>query len=264
MRSWRRALDVHGRPLHARLGVWLRYASLALRPTYKYSAITRPLRGYTIRGERLVASWSPDHFHPHGAVDKGYYYPHHLLAKAILQSCEAESWCDLGSGVGSLVEEVARLGLDQVLAIEGSDAAIRSGLVQLPPDNYLIADLTLPMRICHLNGEPACFDVVSALELLEHVPEHKLSNLFANVCALEPKWIVFSIGLQPNPPWHVNLKSMQGWIDTISQGLPGLRYDHELSQEIFERTGKHPRFVNIYPTNQIPSYRNLLIFSRLS
>ena len=226
---------------------------------YDNSPVERPLTKYVVDGA-LVAEWSPDHQHPHGAVEDIHYLPHLLLAKAAVNACAPLSWCDLGTGVGSLPLAVARLGIDDVLAIDGTDAALRAGLVRLP-SNYFIADLTKPIHVSVVDGLPAHFDLVSALELLEHIPDDGLTDLFRNIRKLEPRFLLFTIGLQPDPPYHVNLKRMSEWIELLWKAFPELVLDDPLSEKIFTMA-KHPRFQNDYKTNFLPDARNLLVFVR--
>ena len=224
------------------------------------SPIKRSLTKYFIHGAS-VAEWSQDHQQPKGALESTHYYPHLLLAKAILQSCSVNSWCDLGSGVASLPLSVARHGIDNILAIDGTTAALVSPLVRFPLSNYLVADLTECIQVLSEEGKPVEFDVVSALELLEHIPEEKLQGLYKNIQRMNPSLIIIAMGLQPDPPHHVNLKSMQEWIDSIGKALPGWIYDDHISEQIFHMA-KHSRFINDYHTNHLPHDRNLLIFAR--
>ena len=149
-----------------------------------------------------------------------------------------------------------------VLAIEGSDAALRAGKVQLPLSNYCVADICLPLEVAAESGTPARFDVVSALELVEHLPDSRLVGLFDNIRRLQPKYVVLAVGLQPEHPYHVNLKSMSEWLDVISSMLSGWIYDDILSTKIFRSTRCHTRFANDYQTNHLPLNRNLIIFVR--
>lgn len=230
-------------------------------PGYSSAPVIRPLTQYLLKRSQ-VATWSPDHQLPHGTVLERYYLPHFLLARSVIKVCCVNSWCDLGSGVGSLSLAVARLGVDNVIAIEGSDIALCSGLVRFPHSNYFIADVTQPIDIYFADGTPAEFDLVSALELLEHIPEEYLDDFFDNIRRMNTKFLLLSIGLQPDPPYHVNLKSMREWMQRIYEGLQYWEYDDNLSQQVFRETGKHVRFKNNYPTNIFPEDRNLLIFVR--
>lgn len=230
-------------------------------PGYSNAPIRRPLTKYIVDGA-TVAQWSLDHQQPHGVVLESCYVPHYLLARAVLSVCKVQSWCDLGSGVGSLPLAVARLGINDVLAIEGSDTALRSGLVRFPHSNYFVADVTEHITVKFVDGIPASFGLVSALELFEHIPEDRLDCLFVNIRRMNPKILLLSVGLQPDPPYHVNLKTMRQWMQRITEALQGSVYDDDLSQKVFEGTRRHPRFQNGYPTNCFPDNRNLLVFVR--
>ena len=172
------------------------------------------------------------------------------------------SWCDLGTGVGSLPLAVARLGLDHVVGIEGSDAALRNGQVRFSHTNYFTTDITESFTLSQADGTPPTFDIISALELLEHIPEEKLDSLFGIMHRMRPKYLMFSIGLQPDPPYHVTLKSMAEWLQRLSEAFPAHAYDDALSQQVFLGARKHPRFQNHYHTNCLPDDRNLVIFAK--
>jgi 2-polyprenyl-3-methyl-5-hydroxy-6-metoxy-1,4-benzoquinol methylase len=182
--------------------------------------------------------------------------------RAMIRACDIHSWCDIGTGSATLPFQAARLGITDVFAIDGSDAALRAGKILLPLSNYCVADICLPLKITAAADVPARFDVVSALELVEHIPDSKLEGLFDNIKQLKPKYVVFAIGLQPDPPYHVNLKSMSEWLGFISSMLSGWNYDDILSTKIFEDTRCNSRYINEYPTNHLPYHRNLLIFTK--
>jgi|GEM_PF-3135849 len=232
-----------------------------LAPGYDDAPIDRALTQYYVDGDTPMATWSLDHQKPHGSVREQYYFLHYLLAKAMQELCSPRSWIDLGCGVGSLSLQVARLGIDDVLAVEGSDIPLKSGLVRFCHANYIVADVTMPLQIRRAGGERATFDVVSAMELLEHIPDERHGMLFDNIRSCRPTWVLLSIGLQPEP-YHVNLKSMQKWIKTVSQLLPDYSYNHGLSERVFRRCRKHPHLVDLCPANHLPEGRKLLIFVR--
>ncbi len=91
--------------------------------------ISRDLTKYFIE-DSTIADWSPDHSDPKGVIEDYHYKAHSLLAKAVLQLLLVNSWCDLGTGVASLPLAVAKLGLDDVLALDGTDIAVGTGLVK--------------------------------------------------------------------------------------------------------------------------------------
>lgn len=219
------------------------------------------LANYSVKNA-TPSLWSADSKKPLGTMMTNFGFPHFLLARAMIRTCNIHSWCDIGTGSATLPFQIARLGITEILAIEGSDAALRANKVLLPLSNYCVADICLPLEIKTGEGAPARFDVVSALELIEHIPDSKLKGLFDNIKNLQPKYVVFAIGLQPDPPYHVNLKSMTAWLEDISSLLPGWNYNDLLSSKIFQDTRCNSRYINEYPTNHLPYHRNLLIFTK--
>jgi SAM-dependent methyltransferase len=233
----------------------------AFYPDYGFSIDNSILRAYHVKNAK-PAHWSADSQKPYGTLMIGNSFPHFLLARSVIHACNIRSWCDLGTGSATLPFQVARLGITEVFAIEGSDAALRAGKVQLPLSNYCVADICRPLEIKAGDGAPARFDVVSALELVEHIPDSRLKGFFENIKRLQPIYVIFAIGLQPEPPYHVNLKSMSEWLGFISSMLPGWSYDDVMSKKIFKLARCHERFRNHYPTNHLQLNRNLVIFVR--
>jgi SAM-dependent methyltransferase len=230
-------------------------------PAYGLNLDSRKLTAYSVKYAE-PALWSADSKKPHGTMMSNFSFSHFLLARSMIRTCDIHSWCDLGTGCATLPFQAARLGVDSVFAIDGSEAALRGGKVLFPLNNYSVADICMPVEVTETDGTPARFDVVSALELVEHIPDAKLRGLFDNIRRLEPRFVIFAIGLQPDPPYHVNLKSMSVWLEEISSMLPGWIYDDILSVKIFEDTRRNSRYINEYPTNHLPLNRNLVIFTR--
>jgi 2-polyprenyl-3-methyl-5-hydroxy-6-metoxy-1,4-benzoquinol methylase len=233
----------------------------AFYPDYGFTLNRIITAVYSVKNAKH-ALWSADSQKPYGTLMNSFSFPHFLLARAMIRTCDVRSWCDLGTGSATLPFQAARLGVTDVFAIDGSDAALRSGKVQLPLSNYCVADVCVPLEVIAESGAPARFDVVSALELVEHIPDSKLAGLFDNIRRLQPKYVIFAVGLQPEAPYHVNLKSMLEWLRIISNMLTGWVYDDKLSTKIFRSTRCHTRFINDYPSNHLPSHRNLIIFTR--
>ena len=231
----------------------------AFYPDYGFTLDNRSLTSYMVRNAK-PAIWSADCLKPHGTLQNEFHFPHFLLARAMIRTCRIQSWCDFGTGCATLPLQVARLGINNVFGIDGSEAAMSQGKAQLPASNYSVADVCLPLEVLTVGNVPAQFDVVSALELIEHIPESKLPALFENIIRIKPKFVVFSIGLQPDPPYHVNLKSMSEWLEKILLLLSDFAYDDNLSTEIFDLTNRHIRFRNDYHTNHLRHDRNLVIF----
>ncbi len=237
-----------------------RFLRKAFYPDYGLTLNSCKLTTYSVKNGK-PAIWSADSNKPHGALMTGFSFPQFLLARAMIRTCDTHSWCDLGTGSATLPFQTARLGVTDVFAIEGSDAPLRQGKVQFPLSNYCVADITLPLEVIGENGAPAYFDVVSCLEVVEHIPDSKLEGLFDNIRRMQPKFAIFAVGLQPDHPYHVNLKSMLDWLREISLMLSGWVYDDILSTKIFRSTRCHTRFINRY-SNHLSLGRNLIIFVR--
>ena len=91
--------------------------------------------------------------------------------------------------------------------------------VWLPRVSMFTCDLTTPFRILDHAGRPMSFDIVTSWEVLEHIPEDRISQLLENIRAhLRPKGIfVASVALfecndpDSGEPYHVTLKPRDWW-----------------------------------------------------
>jgi len=94
---------------------------------------------------------------------------------------------DVGCGAGLLAEALARKG-HAVLGLDAAEAAIAAARVHAEGQN-------LPLRyragrLEDLIGEGSCFPVVTALEVIEHVPDPQ-AFLLALAQVLEPEGVLF-------------------------------------------------------------------------
>src|SRR6185295_10711220 len=93
----------------------------------------------------------------------------------VLGSRGAYSLLDLGCAGGGLVRSVLEDGHDAV-GLEGSDISRRerSGDWATIPYHLFTCNIVKPFRVLRANGRPARFTVVTAWEVLEHIPERDL------------------------------------------------------------------------------------------
>jgi cyclopropane fatty-acyl-phospholipid synthase-like methyltransferase len=133
---------------------------------------------------------------------------------------------DLGCAGGGLVLDFLLRGHVSV-GIEGSDLSLKERRAEwrVIPKHLFTADVTEPFHFEQENGTPVTFDLITAWELLEHLPEHRLPVFFRNVCRnLSPDGLfVASIATfedkDPNTGaiWHVTVKERAWWESTIKE-----------------------------------------------
>lgn len=115
------------------------------------------------------------------------------------------------------------------VGIEGSDYSRveRRAEWRTIPSHLFTADITKPFRLSRA-GAPLRFDVITAWEVLEHIPEPAIDRLIANIAAhLSPDGLfVASVAMfEDKDPttgavWHVTLKPAAWWEERFrSKGL---------------------------------------------
>jgi hypothetical protein len=175
---------------------------------------------FSIETEYPVAYESDDHLHPRGTKNDNTRYPKFRQKCFEIFGKEA-SLLDLGCSGGGLVADFLFSGLTAV-GVEGSNFSqqiARAEWSRIP--NFLFtADITKPFAI-KANGNKTChkFTVVSAWEVLEHIPEESLSSLLINIRNHldDQGYFVASIAqfedFDPvtGAKWHVTLKTQEWW-----------------------------------------------------
>jgi 2-polyprenyl-3-methyl-5-hydroxy-6-metoxy-1,4-benzoquinol methylase len=144
---------------------------------------------------------------------------------------DAKSLLDVGCGEGVLVHEWAKqIAPARIVGLDLEEASIQAGWAQRPADNleYKIMDVSekgLPFA----DGE---FDVATAIEVLEHVPDP--AHTVAEMARVASRWLLVSVPREPlwrglnvargayikelgNTPGHVNHWSKSSFVKLLSQ-----------------------------------------------
>ena len=175
---------------------------------------------FTVETAYPVAVGSADHLHPRGTVfDSSVNYRFNLKVREFLRPQEKISLMDLGCAGGGLVRSFLRDG-HAAIGLEGSDASkrMRSGEWDTIPFNLFTCDITKPFQVS-LAGRPFQFDVITAWDVLEHIPEAALTGLVGSISLhLRPGgYFIGSVDLLPdgNPltgaVYHLTLKPAGWW-----------------------------------------------------
>ncbi|MDR3515256.1 MAG: methyltransferase domain-containing protein [Azospirillaceae bacterium] len=159
-----------------------------------------PFAAVEVRAARPVATTSRDHLYPTGTIQDNTRHPR------FFQACERHfgrrlRYLDLGCSGGGLVFD-ARLRGHLGIGIEGSDASFQAQRAEWRtiPEALFTGDITQPFGVFDkATGVALDFDVISAWEVLEHLEEGDLPQLFANVLAhLAPSGLfVGSVSMVP-------------------------------------------------------------------
>ncbi len=175
---------------------------------------------FNIETDHPVALGSADHLHPRGAIsDNSVNYRFNLKVYELLRGHETISLMDLGCAGGGLVRSFLQDG-HTAIGLEGSDAPKRmqTGEWGTIPFNLYTCDITRPFRVT-LGGQPFQFDVITAWEVLEHIPETSVAGLIDSISLhLRPGgYFIGSVDLLPdgNPltgaVYHLTLKPASWW-----------------------------------------------------
>lgn len=183
-----------------------------------------PACGIKVECEKPVAIDSADHLNPRGTAQDNTRHPVFVTAidRLIGRSCR---FLDLGCSGGGLVYDMARAG-HQAVGVEGSDYSLRHRRAEWAtiPDRLFTGDITAPMKATTLAGDPVTFEVITAWEVLEHLPEETLPGFFANLKSLlhEDGWFIASVALMSDRhpdtdvELHVTRKPREWWNEQIT------------------------------------------------
>lgn len=184
-----------------------------------------------------VAFESRDHTHPAGTAHDNSRNPkfNQLLFK--LTGGVPLRVLDLGCSGGGFVKDMLDAG-HVAIGIEGSDYSLLRKRAEWAtiPGNLFTADVTRPFQVVERMFEPAPdaateawvgvkFDVVTAWEVMEHIPEEGLDRLIRNVLDhLAPGGIwVMSVSTQTGFH-HVTVRDQPWWLELFARY--GLANDH--------------------------------------
>lgn len=175
-----------------------------------------------------VALTSDDHLHPLGVAQDNTRCARFVGAcERLLGVDRPLRALDLGCAGGGMVLEFAMRG-HRAVGLEGSDAAARALRAEwrLLERHLFTCDVTSPFRVLGVGpGDPTpparlAFDVVTAWEVLEHIPERLLPGLFTNIREHLADGGVFAASVATFPcenhatgaVYHVTIKPRDWWL----------------------------------------------------
>lgn len=163
-----------------------------------------------------LASNSPDHRIPKGAINDNTHDPE-FTAQVEQFFKRKINVLDLGCAGGGLVYDFLFSG-NNAIGIEGSDIPLRMSLGEwdhLYLHNKLFtADISEPF-ILKDKGRICKFDLITAWEVLEHIPENKINILIMNIKRHLKKegYFMASVAMFEDPPYHVTIKNKAWWLE---------------------------------------------------
>lgn len=140
-------------------------------------------RKFELRTEAPIAYESPDHLHPLGTKNDNTRAPFFIRkCESLFPEKKQLRFADLGCAGGGIVLDALLRG-HQAIGLEGSDYSLRHQRAEwrLLRNNLFTCDIAKPYLVCDLEGRPVLFDVVSAWEVFEHIPEDGVPQMLKNI-----------------------------------------------------------------------------------
>lgn len=185
-----------------------------------------PEHKITLKTKNPIAFESNDHKVPHGTIRDNTRYPRFIRkCELLFPKKEHLYMLDLGcSGGGMVLDACLR---DHIgIGLEGSDSSLimQRAEWRLLRKNLFTCDITKPFILTESN-KTCKFDVITAWEVMEHLPEESLDQFFENLKKHMYKSSLFICSVSPwediDPitkiNWHVNTKSKEWWINRFKK-----------------------------------------------
>jgi SAM-dependent methyltransferase len=153
-----------------------------------------------------VNSDRPELFrHAHYAAREKYRADYALLAKALVDAIAFTTHLDVGCGQGLLIEPLQRAHAKNVRGIEYSRES--QPFVPSLLRNRIIYGSLLDMP------SPGSFDLVSCVEVLEHLPRNRADDAVRFLASSATKWLYVAAAI-PNQPGvgHINCQPTTYWL----------------------------------------------------
>lgn len=132
-----------------------------------------------------------------------------VIVPLVLNLLRPRSVVDVGCGDGSWLAAFRRLGIEDVLGIDGE--YVEPGLLQIPREDFQAADLSRPLVL------PRTFDLAVSLEVAEHLPEECAVMFVESLTRLAPA-ILFSAAIPfQGGVHHVNEQWPDKWCELFRE-----------------------------------------------
>jgi len=188
-----------------------------------------PEESFTVKTDHPVALDSNDHLNPWGTQYDNTRSPRFVMACERHFPGQKLKYMDLGCSGGGLILDFLLRG-HQAVGLEGSDFSLltrRAEWRMLGNRNLFTADITKPFQVLLPDGSPYQAQVISSWEVLEHIKEEDLPQLFANVLNhLTPGgYFMGTISLRDDivngVSYHPTVKPQAWWDEKFNElGLP--------------------------------------------
>lgn len=185
-----------------------------------------PANDIRLETDHPIAYESLDHLYPHGTIRDNTRYPRFVeKCEELLLPKRDLAFLDLGCSGGGMVLESALRG-HLSMGLEGSDCSKKEQRAEwrLLGDRLQTCDITKPFYLRRLDNEIQQFDIITAWEVLEHIAEADLPQLFENIRnhLTDDGYFVGSIAnwddIDPvsGVNWHVTVHPYEWWAEKFN------------------------------------------------
>lgn len=220
--------------LEAQLGLLQKELELARRDLLGAGNLSRETP-ITLVSSAGPALHSIDHILPKGTVRDNTRWPR-MAIWAEEQFGRKVRCMDMGCAGGGVVFDMVSAGHDAI-GVEGSDLSAKFSRAEWGTirDRLFVADITKDFRLeAEGTRRPAEFDLITAWEVLEHIPEELIPGLFANVVRhLAPGGIFAAsvatyedVDAATGMRWHQTVQPKSWWLAQIGRIAPELAEVH--------------------------------------
>jgi SAM-dependent methyltransferase len=129
------------------------------------------------------------------------------VADGIIRDFHPTTVLDAGCAMGFLVEELRKRGVD-ASGVDVSDYAI-SQVHEQVADHCSVASLTEPLQ--------GRYDLITCIEVLEHLPPAETDLAIANLCAATDKLLLSSTPGDYGEPTHLNVLPPEAWSAKLAE-----------------------------------------------
>ena len=218
-----------------------------------------------------IALGSNDHINPDSTIE-GVSRPTLFVKDCTSVLGEDIKCLDLGTGAAGLVFDFAMNGIFAV-GVDGSDfcRVNKIGYWPLLPNNLFTCDITKPFSFMSRDTSALIeFDVITMWEVLEHIAENDLPDLFRNIGRHlnEHGYFIGSISLieyvdSIGNPYHVTLKPRGWWKEKLLESGLVMLDTHPFNERLFCR-GNGPRFQDFHNYALNPNEGLLFVAQKIS
>jgi cyclopropane fatty-acyl-phospholipid synthase-like methyltransferase len=165
-----------------------------------------------------IAHESPDHIEPYGTKQDNCT-SHEFIQQLEMYFGRKISLLDLGCAGGQFVVDMLHNN-NFAIGLEGSDYSIKHNRPNWPEfnnKNMFTCDISKPFSVVSDEFELLKFDCITAWDVLEHIPESRLSTVFTNILSHINIGGLFvgHIASWPDGPYHVSLFNRSTWMNEI-------------------------------------------------